>query len=108
MEWQDRIVVDPGILVGRPVVRGTRLSVEFLLGLMAQGWPEVEILHNYPGLAREDLLACLDYAPTLRRHVRRAGRHALAALQARHDWAGQFAVVEPGRICLQPLPGAGT
>lgn len=57
-----RIVVDPAVLVGKPVVRGTRLSVEFLLGLMADGWPEVEILRNYPGLVREDLLACLAYA----------------------------------------------
>ena len=44
-------------VVGKPVVRGTRLSVDFLLGLMAQGWPEAEILRNYPGLEREDLLA---------------------------------------------------
>jgi uncharacterized protein (DUF433 family) len=58
----DRITVDPNILVGKPVVRGTRLSVAFLLGLMADGWPEAEILRNYPGLVREDLLACLAYA----------------------------------------------
>jgi uncharacterized protein (DUF433 family) len=44
------------------VVKGTRLSVDFLLGLMAQDWPEAEILRNYPGLTREDLLACLEYA----------------------------------------------
>lgn len=58
----DRIIVDANILVGKPVVRGTRLSVAFLLGLMADGWPEREILRNYPGLTREDLLACLAYA----------------------------------------------
>ncbi len=58
----DRIIVDPNILVGKPVVRGTRLSVAFLLGLMADGWPESEILRNYPGLTREDVLACLAYA----------------------------------------------
>jgi uncharacterized protein (DUF433 family) len=58
----DRIVTNPAVLVGKPVVRGTRLSVDFLLGLMAQGWPEAEILRNYPGLTREDLLACLAYA----------------------------------------------
>lgn len=57
-----RIVVDPGILIGKPVVRGTRLSVEFLIGLLAQGWSEADILRNYPGLAHEDLLACLAYA----------------------------------------------
>ena len=65
MELDERIVVDPRVLVGKPVVRGTRLSVDFLLGLMAQGWSEAEILRNYPGLEREDLLACLQYASQL-------------------------------------------
>ena len=65
MQLDERIVVDPQVLVGKPVVRGTRLSVDFLLGLMAQGWPETEILRNYPGLEREDLLACLHYASQL-------------------------------------------
>ncbi len=55
----ERIVVDPAVLVGKPVVRGTRLSVEFLLGLMADGWPEGEILRNYPGLTTDDMQACL-------------------------------------------------
>uniref|UniRef100_A0A7C2PGD1 DUF433 domain-containing protein n=1 Tax=Schlesneria paludicola TaxID=360056 RepID=A0A7C2PGD1_9PLAN len=53
-----RIVVDPAILKGKPVVRGTRFSVEFLIGLLAQGWSEAEILRNYPGLTHEDLDAC--------------------------------------------------
>ena len=48
MNLLDRIVADPAILVGKPVVRGTRLSVDFLLGLMAQGWPEAEILRITP------------------------------------------------------------
>ncbi len=59
MNHVDRIVIDPDVLVGKPVVKGTRLSVDFLLGLLAQGWSEPEILRNYPGLKREDLLACL-------------------------------------------------
>uniref|UniRef100_A0A7C2JYG4 DUF433 domain-containing protein n=1 Tax=Schlesneria paludicola TaxID=360056 RepID=A0A7C2JYG4_9PLAN len=62
MSLSNRITVDPAILVGKPVVRGTRLSVEFLIGLLAQGWSEAEILRNYPGLTHEDLLACLAYA----------------------------------------------
>lgn len=62
MTLPERIVVDPQVLVGKPVVRGTRLSVDFLLGLLAQGWSEAEILRNYPGLTREDLLACWQYA----------------------------------------------
>jgi uncharacterized protein (DUF433 family) len=62
MNQLDRIVIDPDILVGKPVVKGTRLSVDFLLGLLAQGWAESEILRNYPGLERQDLLACWAYA----------------------------------------------
>lgn len=62
MAWQDRITLNPAVLVGKPVVKGTRLSVEFVVGLLAQGWNEEEVLRNYPGLAREDILACLAYA----------------------------------------------
>ena len=57
-----RIVLDPAVLAGKPVIRGTRLSVEFVIGLMADGWSEADILRNYPGLTRDDLAACLAYA----------------------------------------------
>jgi uncharacterized protein (DUF433 family) len=57
-----RIVLDPAVLAGKPVIRGTRLSVDFVIGLMADGWNEVDILRNYPGITREDLAACLAYA----------------------------------------------
>lgn len=62
MSWQDRIAIDPAVLVGKPVVKGTRLAVEFIVGLLAQGWSEQEVLENYPGLCHEDVLACLAYA----------------------------------------------
>ena len=62
MKWQGRIVIDSEVLVGKPIIRGTRLAVEFIVGLLAQGWSEAEILQNYPGLTREDILACLSYA----------------------------------------------
>ena len=62
MNRQDRIVIDPGILVGKPVVKGTRLAVEFIIDLLAQGWTRAEILRNYPGLTRKDIQACLTYA----------------------------------------------
>jgi uncharacterized protein (DUF433 family) len=62
MSWQDRIVIDPEILVGEPVVKGTRLAVDFVIDLLAQGWTEMEILRNYPGLTQEDIRACLVYA----------------------------------------------
>ncbi len=60
--WEDRIIVDPAVLTGKPVIKGTRLSVEFIVGLLAQGWSKSEILRNYPGITREDVLACLAYA----------------------------------------------
>lgn len=67
MNWQERIVVDPRILVGKPVIKGTRLAVEFIIDLLAQGWSEAEILRNYPGLTGEDIQACLSYASAVLR-----------------------------------------
>jgi uncharacterized protein (DUF433 family) len=57
-----RITVDPKLLVGKPVIRGTRLSVEFIIGLLADGWTEKDILDNYPGIEIADIKACLAYA----------------------------------------------
>ena len=62
MDWQKQIEVNPAVLTGKPVVKGTRLAVEFVLGLLAQGWTEAEILRNYPGLTHEQILACMAYA----------------------------------------------
>ncbi len=62
MDWQEQIVIDPEILVGKPIVKGTRLAVEFIIDLLAQGWSEPDILRNYPGLTAEDVRACLSYA----------------------------------------------
>jgi uncharacterized protein (DUF433 family) len=62
MTWEDRIEINPHILVGKPVIRGTRLSVEFIVELLANGWSEPQILLNYPGLSHEDISACLHYA----------------------------------------------
>ena len=62
MTDQGRIVLDPDVLAGKPVVRGTRLSVEFVIGLMAYGWTETDILANYSGLTHDDIVACLAYA----------------------------------------------
>ncbi len=56
-----RIVVDQEILAGKPVIRGTRLAVEFILELLAAGQSKEEIASNYPGLTRADILACLSY-----------------------------------------------
>ncbi len=65
MSWPERVVIDPEILAGKPVVRGTRLAVEFILELLAAGQSEAGILANYPGLTREDILACMEYASYL-------------------------------------------
>ena len=65
MDKQDRITIDPNILVGKPVVKGTRLAVEFIIDLLAQGWTEKDILRNYPSLNQEDIQACLRYASSV-------------------------------------------
>ena len=57
-----RITLDPAVLAGKPVVRGTRLAVEFIIGLLADRWSEADILAAYPGLQSEDIQACLVYA----------------------------------------------
>jgi len=62
MPWEDRITVDPKILVGKPVVRGTRISVEFVVDLLARGWTTDQILNEYDHLTLEDIQACLAYA----------------------------------------------
>jgi uncharacterized protein (DUF433 family) len=60
-----RIALDPQVLAGKPVIRDTRIAVEFVIGLMADGWTEADILANYPGIAHEDVIACLAYARDL-------------------------------------------
>ena len=58
----ERIVCDENILTGKPVIKGTRLAVEFIVSLLGHGWTEVEILDNYPHIVQEDIHACLAYA----------------------------------------------
>jgi len=57
MNWQEYIVSDKEVLLGKPTIKGTRISVEHLLQLLAQGWSEQEILENYPRLSRLSLQA---------------------------------------------------
>ena len=61
MEWRERIVADPKVLVGKPVIRGTRISVELVIDLLAQGWSREQILQQYDHLKAEDVRACLEY-----------------------------------------------
>lgn len=58
MNWQERIIADPKVLAGKPVIKGTLLAVEFILDLLAGGWSEAEVLQNYPRLTHEDIQAC--------------------------------------------------
>lgn len=61
----DRITIDPAILLGKPIIRGTRISVEFVVGLLANGWTVDDVLKEYTHLAPEDVQACLAYAHQL-------------------------------------------
>ncbi len=61
MNWQERIVVEPSILMGKPILKRTRLSVEFIIDLLAQGWSTEDIVENY-SIAVEHIRACLSYA----------------------------------------------
>ncbi len=60
--WRKRIEMNEKILAGKPLIKGTRISVDFILELLAQGWTNKEILANYPQLKVEDILAALEYS----------------------------------------------
>jgi uncharacterized protein (DUF433 family) len=62
LQLLERITIDPHVMVGKPVVRGTRLAVEFILNLLAHGVTVDEIIQEYAGLTREDVQACIQYA----------------------------------------------
>lgn len=61
MNWNERIVSDKNILLGKPVIKGTRISVEFILERLANGWTEEKILESYPHLEKEDIQAVFAY-----------------------------------------------
>lgn len=58
----ERITLNPEVMTGKPVIKGTRLTVQFILGLLANGASEDEILEEYKGLTKEDIKACLLFA----------------------------------------------
>ncbi len=62
MNWQDRIIVDASVLVGKPIIKGTRISVEFVVDLLGRGWTVDQVLQEYDHLITEDIQACLAYA----------------------------------------------
>jgi len=61
-ELLERIAIDPKVMIGKPVIRGTRLTVEYILELLAHGTAMDEILEEYPGLVKDDIYACLLFA----------------------------------------------
>ncbi|WP_343859593.1 DUF433 domain-containing protein [Fulvivirga kasyanovii] len=61
MEWRKHIIADEAVLLGKPTVKGTRISVEHIIGLLAQGWTEQQILENYPRLNQKSLQAVFSY-----------------------------------------------
>jgi uncharacterized protein (DUF433 family) len=62
MDWHDRITLDPAILVGKPCIKGTRISVEMIVESLANGWTYEDILESWDHISREDIQACLAYA----------------------------------------------
>ena len=70
MAWPERISIDTDILAGKPVIRGTRLAVELILELLAAGESENDVLASYPGITRDDIRACLEYASYLAREYK--------------------------------------
>ncbi len=62
MDWQPYITTTPDIAAGKPIVRGTRLTVEFVLGLFAAGWTALQVLDNYPTLSAESLRAVFAFS----------------------------------------------
>ncbi len=67
-ELGQRVSIDPRVMVGKPVIRGTRIPVELIVRMLAQGIPESDILREYPRLQPEDIRAALDYAAQVLAH----------------------------------------
>lgn len=61
MKWQEYIISDPKILIGKPTIKGTRISVELILELFSLGWTESQILDSYPSISKESLRAVFAY-----------------------------------------------
>ncbi len=62
MNWKECIAADDSVLAGKPIIKGTRLSVDFILSLFAEGWTEQQVLDNYPQLSINDLKAVFAFA----------------------------------------------
>jgi uncharacterized protein (DUF433 family) len=62
MNWRERVELNPQVLLGKPVIKGTRIAVELIIELLAEGWTEKQILEEYPTLCLDDIRAAVHYA----------------------------------------------
>ena len=69
-DWRSRITVDPEVLAGKPVIKGTRMAVEFIAEVPTNSWTIEEVPENYPQLKREDVIAALKYAAEVSKKAR--------------------------------------
>lgn len=79
MDWRDRITSNPEILVGKPVIKGTRISVELILGWLANGWSFDKIIEAYPHISREDIFAALAFAAEMMHEEQYIAMHKATA-----------------------------
>ena len=79
MDWRERITTEPDILMGKPTVKGTRISVELIVGWLAQGWTHEQLLESYPHITRDDILAALAFAAEMLRDEQYIAIHKAAA-----------------------------
>lgn len=75
MRYQDRITLEPGKRGGKPCIRGLRITVYDVLENVASGMSETEILHDFPELQKEDILACFEFAADRERHISELNAH---------------------------------
>ena len=79
MEWRNRITSDPAVLVGKPIVKGTRISVELILGWLANGWTYDQVIESYPHITRDDILAALAFTEEMLREEQYIATHKAVA-----------------------------
>ena len=95
MDWSLYIHSDPEILLGKPVLKGTRLSVDFILRLFARGWTEQQVLENYPTITLEALWAVFAYAAEV---IQADANRRAAQSQAADVWAIAGIAYDPGPL----------
>ena len=79
MDWRERITTEPDILISKPTVKGTRISVELIVGWLAQGWTHEQLLESYPHITRDDILAALAFTTEMLRDEDYVAIHKAAA-----------------------------